>query len=80
MPSQTPKTVKELVDQLMFLENENRALKTKNAALNQTIDRGRQQAVSMHTKSSKKSTFSNYEVKEFSKELLKALEQTQFKR
>jgi len=72
--SSTPKTLNELVEQLIQYENEIRQLKKKNKALDQVQERARKQAVSMHTKSSKKSSFTNYEVRQMSKDILAALE------
>jgi flagellar biosynthesis/type III secretory pathway chaperone len=75
MPT-TPTNVKQLVEKLVEYENIIKDLNRRNKALTNVATRARQQAVSMHTKSTKKSTFTNYEVKQMSKELLAALEQT----
>jgi uncharacterized protein YdcH (DUF465 family) len=75
MPT-TPTNVKQLVEKLVEYENIIKDLKRRNKALTNVATRARQQAVSIHTKSTKKSTFTNYEVKQMSKELLAALEQT----
>jgi phage-related minor tail protein len=72
--STTPTNVNDLVDQLVKYEALIRDLKRKNKALTMTNDRARQQAVAMHTKSTKKSSFTNYEVKQMSNSLLDALE------
>lgn len=73
MPT-TPTNINDLVDQLLRYETIIRDLKRKNKALAMTNDRARQQAVSMHTKSTKKSAFTNYEVKQMANSMLEALE------
>jgi len=71
----TPTNVKQLVEQLVAYEHKIRELELLNKSLTNVATRARQQAVSIHTKSTKKSTFTNYEVKQMSKDLLAALEQ-----
>lgn len=72
--TQTPKTIRELAAQLVEYENTIKQLNKKNKALQMMLDNGRQKAVIMHARSTKKSSFTNYEVKQMSKDVLDALQ------
>lgn len=73
MPT-SPKNVHELVEQLVQLENENAALKKKLRAASSTNQNGRQKLVSVLTRATKKSSFTNHEVKQMVKEVLDIME------
>ena len=74
--SATPTNINDLVDQLIKYEAIIKALQKKNKALAMTNHNARQQAVAIHTRSTKKSSFTNHEVKQMAKSMLDTLEQT----
>lgn len=69
----TPTNVRELVQQLVELENQNQRLLRENKALRNINENGRQLAGLLISKTSQKSTFSNYEVKQHAKDISEAL-------
>lgn len=69
----TPTNIKELVNRLVELENENKALKKQNLALKSMNDNGRSLATMLMAKTTKKSTFTNYEIKQAAKDISDAL-------
>lgn len=70
---ETPTNVHELVEQLVALENQVQQLTKENKALKNMNEKGRQLAVVLSMKTTKKSTFSNYEVKQHAKDISDAL-------
>lgn len=69
----TPTNVRELVERLVELENQNQRLLKENKALKNINENGRQLAALLTAKTSQKSTFSNYEVKQHAKDISEAL-------
>ena len=70
---ETPKNIHELVNQLVALENQVQKLQKDNKALRSMNENGRQLAGLLMSKATKKSTFSNYEVKQHAKDISDAL-------
>lgn len=75
MPS-TPKTAKELVDQLITLEQENTRLRSKLAIQQQRQDQMKGVAVALITRSRKQNEFTSRQVKEWGEQILGILNST----
>jgi hypothetical protein len=69
----TPTNVRELVERLVELEALTQRLQRENKALKNINENGRQLAGLLIAKTSQKSTFSNYEVKQHAKDISEAL-------
>ncbi len=80
MAKETPKNLNELVDQLVTLERRNKELQRKVDALTEVNTEARKRAVLLHSKATKQSTFTNYEVKKYAKSLMDMLSQIPLKR
>lgn len=78
--AKTPKTLDELITRLMELENENKDLTRKLAAVTEVNTQARTKAVLMHSKATKQSTFTNYEVKQYAKTLMDVLSKIPLKK
>jgi hypothetical protein len=70
---ETPTNIHELVNRLVELENQVQQLQKDNKALRSMNENGRQLAVLLSGKTTKKSTFSNYEVKQHARDISDAL-------
>jgi hypothetical protein len=65
----TPTNVRELVEQLILLEKQVQRLQEENRALKNVNENARKLAVSLSSRTTKKSTFTNYEVKQHAIEI-----------
>jgi hypothetical protein len=70
---ETPTNIHELVNRLVELENKVQSLNKENKALRSMNENGRQKAVLLSVKTTKQSTFSNYEVKQHARDISDAL-------
>jgi regulator of replication initiation timing len=69
----TPTNIRELVAQMVELESQVQRLQRENKALKNINENGRQLAGHLISKTTQKSTFSNYEVKQHAKDISEAL-------
>lgn len=76
----TPKTLDELVTRLMELEHDNAELARKLKAVTEVNAQARTKAVLMHSKATKQSNFTNYEVKQYAKTLMDILSKIPLKK
>lgn len=76
----TPKTLDELVTRLMELEHDNAELTRKLKAVTEVNAQARTKAVLMHSKATKQSNFTNYEVKQYAKTLMDILSKIPLKK
>jgi predicted RNase H-like nuclease (RuvC/YqgF family) len=70
---ETPTSIHELVNRLVELENQVQRLQRENKALKNMNENGRAKAVLLSVKTTKQSTFSNYEVKQHARDISDAL-------
>lgn len=76
----TPKTLDELITRLMELEHDNAELTRKLKAVTEVNAQARTKAVLMHSKATKQSNFTNYEVKQYAKTLMDILSKIPLKK
>ena len=69
----TPTNVRQLVERMVELEKQVQRLQKENKALKNINENGRQLAGLLTAKTSQKSTFTNYEVKQHAKDISEAL-------